>query len=52
LETLVVDQEDQPKELEDNEDFIEEQNQVARLVHLICNDDADLHFRASLTDSF
>jgi hypothetical protein len=45
LETLVLDQEQQPKELEGNEDFIEEQNQVARLVHLIYNEDADLHFR-------
>lgn len=48
LNTLVSDQEDQPKELEDNEDFIEEQNQVARLVHLIYNEDADSHFRVKI----
>lgn len=48
LETLVLDQEDQPKELEADEDFIEEQNQIARLVHLINNEDVDSHFRVGV----
>lgn len=47
LETLIVDQEDQPKELEDNEEFDEQQNLVARLVHRFQNDNVDAHFRVS-----
>ncbi|KAI6188356.1 Vacuolar protein sorting-associated protein 35 [Aphelenchoides besseyi] len=44
LETLIVDQEDQPEDLENNEDFDEEQSLVARLLHVIRNEDRAVHF--------
>jgi vacuolar protein sorting-associated protein 35 len=44
LATLVVDQTDQNSAIEDTENFEEEQNLVARLVHLIYNESADQHF--------
>lgn len=45
IESLLVDQSDQPQELESSEDFQEEQNFVARLVNLVYNENPDLHFR-------
>ncbi|KAK0395806.1 hypothetical protein QR680_001438 [Steinernema hermaphroditum] len=44
LNTLLVDQEDQPKDLGSDEDFIDEQHLVARLISLFHNDSVDAHF--------
>eukprot|EP01027_Heterolobosea_sp_BB2_P019881 GEZU01028019.1.p1 GENE.GEZU01028019.1~~GEZU01028019.1.p1 ORF type:complete len:796 (-),score=288.15 GEZU01028019.1:122-2509(-) len=46
IRPLVKDEEDQPDEDElDEEDFAEEQNLVARLVHLFNNEDTDVLFK-------
>lgn len=42
---MLIDQPDQPQELESSEDFQEEQNLVARLVNLVYNENLDQHFR-------
>uniref|UniRef100_F1KWT9 Vacuolar protein sorting-associated protein 35 n=1 Tax=Ascaris suum TaxID=6253 RepID=F1KWT9_ASCSU len=44
IESLVIDQEDQPDELETNEDFADEQSLVARMVNLIQAESADQQF--------
>ncbi|KHN79252.1 Vacuolar protein sorting-associated protein 35 [Toxocara canis] len=44
IDSLVVDQEDQPDELETNEDFADEQSLVARMVNLIQAESADQQF--------
>jgi hypothetical protein len=35
--------------IEDPEDFEDEQNLVARLVHLVHNEDVEIHFNVSFT---
>uniref|UniRef100_A0A914DM28 Vacuolar protein sorting-associated protein 35 n=1 Tax=Acrobeloides nanus TaxID=290746 RepID=A0A914DM28_9BILA len=45
IDALLIDQPDQPQELESSEDFQEEQNLVARLVNLVYNENLDQHFR-------
>lgn len=43
----MIDQEDQPDELETNEDFADEQSLVARMVNLIQAESADQQFIVS-----
>ena len=45
VQPLVKDEEDQPEETMDEEDFEEEQNLIARLVHLFDNEDTDKLFK-------
>lgn len=51
LETLLVDQEDQPADLAQSEDFAEEQELVASLVHAIRNDAPEVHLKVSQSGS-
>lgn len=48
LEPLLVDQDDQPDDLETNEDFAEEQSLVARFVNLIRAATNDQQFLVSI----
>lgn len=48
IEPLLVDQDDQPDDLEKNEEFADEQSLVARLVNLIHAETADQQFIVSL----
>ena len=49
-EPLLVDQDDQPENLEKNEDFAEEQTLVARTVSLIQAETADQQFVVNLIE--
>ncbi|TMS35507.1 hypothetical protein L596_002898 [Steinernema carpocapsae] len=44
INTLLVDQEDQPTDLGSDDDFVDEQQLVARLINLFHNDNVDNHF--------
>lgn len=48
LSPLLVDQNDQPGDIDGCEDFVEEQNSVARLVSLMHSDDVEEQYRARI----
>ncbi len=45
LSPLIRDQEDQPPDGNDNEDFVEEQGLVGRLIHLLKSDHLDMQYK-------
>lgn len=45
INALVVDQPDQPKDISAHSEFSDEQNLVGKLVHLVYNDDPEVHYK-------